>query len=183
MSIIQTYEEPIDIYVKLVREGQRLWTSNNIDDKSDHLFNFCVTSLSLRDWCIKHLKLTGKQRSDFLDYHSADKYLKYCGDIANMSKHLTLDAGRATNICSLQSVQTEIARMLPDGAFMPDVITRPSFSILDVDGSETDLFLFLFQVLSSWEKIFKKYKLPYFQEHFKTCVFIENGIVRRNDRA
>ena len=179
MSIIQTYSEPIDIYVKLVREGQRLWSSNCPDDKSDHLFNFCVTSLSLRDWCIKHLGLTGNDRNLFFNVHSSDRYLKYCSDIANMSKHLTLDAGRTTNIASLDAVQSEVARVLPDGVSISDVISKPSFCLVDIDGSQVDLFYFLFQVLSSWEGIFKKYNLPYFDDHFKAAVFLESHRVYR----
>lgn len=65
MSVIKEFKFPKDLLEKLAREGERTWKSTNIEDKADHFFNFCVTSLSLRDWCITFLELEGAKKNDF----------------------------------------------------------------------------------------------------------------------
>lgn len=94
MSLISTYTSPSDLFMKLLREGTRTLRASDIANKSDHLFNFCVTSISLRDWCISYLKLTGKDKNDFFEMHSKILALKYCGDIANSSKHFEIQSDK-----------------------------------------------------------------------------------------
>src|SRR5574344_1286825 len=40
------------------------WLAENIEDKCDHFFNFCVTAQALRDWCIKYLKLIDQKEKE-----------------------------------------------------------------------------------------------------------------------
>ena len=100
-------------------------------------------------------------------------------DLRVVSAYLQDSIVNITNIASLDAVQSEVARVLPDGVSLSDVISKPSFCLVDIDGSQVDLFYFLFQVLSSWEGIFKKYNLPYFDDHFKAAVFLESHRVYR----
>ena len=90
MSILKEYKEPKDLLEKLLREGERTWKSEDIQEKADHFFNFCVTSLSLRDWCITYLNLDNSEQSKFYEIHSKNEWLNYCASIANLAKHFKL---------------------------------------------------------------------------------------------
>lgn len=83
------YKSPRDIALKLFREAGRAWNAENTTDMADHLFNFCVTHVALRDWVMVALELR-KEDSDFHENWrpKADGLFGECADIANRSKHL-----------------------------------------------------------------------------------------------
>ncbi|EMC2462846.1 hypothetical protein NDJ29_12850 [Vibrio alginolyticus] len=160
MSVIKVYKDPLDLYMKLIREGKRVWQANEIEDTADHFFNFCVTSLSLRDWCINSLKLDGKDKADFYNKHSQSKWLKYCGDIANSSKHFSLKKERKSNVSGVNEKIETLVPMFMDGSYRHDLsIERPSLEIINAEGSSENLMMVLFWTCTEWINIFKSYGL------------------------
>lgn len=160
--------------MKLLREGKRTWRTSDIHDKSDHLFNFCVTSISLRDWCISYLELTGKDKDDFFNMHSKILPLKYCGDIANSSKHFKLKSDIKSPVtCVIDNVETSIP-MFSDGKLRYDLaIETLSFEIYTSDGETKDLMLLLFEACTEWVKVFKKFEIPHPNEELIGDMFVE----------
>ncbi|MCK8103008.1 hypothetical protein [Pseudoalteromonas sp. 2CM36K] len=174
MSLISTYTSPSDLFMKLLREGTRTWRASDIANKSDHLFNFCVTSISLRDWCISYLKLTGKDKNDFSEMHSKILPLKYCGDIANSSKHFEVQSDRKSPVTGvIGNVETSIP-MFADGKLRHDLaIETLSFEICTDDGKAKDLMLLLFEVCTEWIKVFKQFDIQHPNEDLIGHMFIE----------
>ncbi len=124
---------------KLGREGKRAWKSTNIQDKADHFFNFCVTFLPLRDWCIAYLELKGAGKNQFFEKHSQSEWLNYCGSIANASKHFKLLAGRTS---SVESVESKVSKLVTLGA-----------NGQVIEGAESERLSFDIQVLRGKLKI------------------------------
>ncbi|WP_419238845.1 hypothetical protein ACN08P_20930 [Photobacterium leiognathi subsp. mandapamensis] len=174
MSVIRTYETPSDLFMKLIREGRRTWCCTQLEDKADHFFNFCITSLSLRDWCIEELKLTGKDKDDFFKLHSSNEWLNYCGSIANSSKHFALKAGRKSAVSSVNNTVDSLVPIFPDGAWHDEVkIERVSFEITTSDGESKGLMLLLFFTCYEWEKIFDQYSIRRPHDNIKVSMFVE----------
>ncbi|WHR53933.1 hypothetical protein O8413_17425 [Vibrio furnissii] len=160
MSVIEIYKNPSDLYMKLIREGKRTWQASNINDIADHLFNFCVTSLSLRDWCIDKLELEKKAKNDFYEMHSNNKWLKYCGDIANSSKHFALNEGRKSKVSDVLEKKETLVPLFMDGTYRNELsYERPSLEIIDEQGQAENLMMLLFWTCTEWERVFKMHDL------------------------
>ncbi|EJF7199153.1 hypothetical protein V9J80_003590 [Vibrio cholerae] len=174
MSIIQEYKLPKDMLEKLAREGERTWKCRNIQDKADHFFNFCVTSLSLRDWCIAYLELEGKEESQFYDMHSKNKWLNYCGSIANASKHFKLIEGRKSAVKSVDSKISKLVALGVNGQVIEGMESeRVSFDIQVSDTEVEDLMVVLFYCVVQWEEVFKNYNIPAPSFDIKARMLIE----------
>lgn len=176
MSILKEYKEPKDLLEKLLREGKRTWASEDIQEKADHFFNFCVTSLSLRDWCIAYLNLNKVEKSNFYDIHSQSEWLSYCGSIANLSKHFKLLEGRKSSVSSVDSKTSEhvLLAIGTDGK-MTEVTQamRVSFDIQNSDGKVKGLMEILIGCVSEWEQVFTDYNIPAPNSDLKHRMFIE----------
>lgn len=91
MSFIQGINEPKDLLLKLIREGNRIIHEEERIELTDHFFNFSVTAHSLRDWCVKFQNMTKPQS---ISSHSAwdrKRYLIIAKDVANSVKHFGID--------------------------------------------------------------------------------------------
>ncbi|HCG8765178.1 TPA: hypothetical protein NKB14_004680 [Vibrio parahaemolyticus] len=174
MSIISEYKVPRDLLEKLAREGARAWKSTNIQDKADHFFNFCITSLSLRDWCIAYLALDGSEKASFYDMHAKNEWLNYCGSIANSSKHFRLTEGRKSSVNSVSSKVSQLVALGFDGQVIEGAETeRVSFDIQTPDGEPKDLMVVLFHCVSQWEQVFSDYNIPASKADLKIDMLIE----------
>ncbi|MCZ4311637.1 hypothetical protein [Vibrio atlanticus] len=175
MSVIKFYSSPSDLLEKLAREGGRTWKSEDINDKADHFFNFCITSLSLRDWCIEFLSLSGKNKNDFFEMHAGNQWLKDCGSIANSSKHFALEVGRKSSVEKVENKTSELVALGVDGKKIEGSESeRASFNIITAEGEAKDLALVLYYAVTEWEKVFSEYKIPLPKnEFFKAQMFVE----------
>ncbi|MBH0005594.1 hypothetical protein [Psychrobacter sp. SWN149] len=176
MSILKEYKEPKDLLEKLLREGKRTWTSKDIQEKVDHFFNFCVTSLSLRDWCLAYLNLDGAEKSDFYNIHSQNEWLNYCGSIANLSKHFKLLEGRKSSVSSVDSkISRHMLLGIGDDGKMTEITQamRVSFDIKNSDGNVKGLMEVLSGCVSQWEQVFTDYNIPAPDSDLKYRMFIE----------
>jgi hypothetical protein len=158
MKIIGNYKEPQDIFCKLLREGHRTWHSENEQARYDHFCNFCVTSHSMRDWCIKYLDLSNPQ--PFHDDMNLKMYHPECRDIANSTKHFCLK-DRISKVNSTSTVESEFI-VLSSGKTGEsyEKITRKVIIIELENGTNVELFEFLFKVSNAWMDTFNKYEIP-----------------------
>ncbi|MCF5725331.1 hypothetical protein [Pseudomonas syringae] len=87
--MIPVYRTPRDIALKLFREAGRTWKATDLQSMADHLFNFCVTNSSLRDWVMQTKQVQkGDHAFNSAWRAMADGLFGDCADIANASKHL-----------------------------------------------------------------------------------------------
>lgn len=140
------------LYSKAIREASRAYLCKNKKDCGDHFFNFCITVHSLRDWTIKELDLN---ESDFHELCNKVEYLRWCRDIANGSKHMTLKIPDKNSVASIKSINEErVALSL--GSINPSRSEHPAVTINTKDGKEVDLLTFLFNSLKAWNDILKE---------------------------
>jgi len=174
VSLIKAYSSPHDLLMKLLREGSRTFKASNIECKADHFFNFCVTSISLRDWCISDLKLTGKDKNDFFDMHSKIIPLNYCGAIANSSKHFELESGRKSSVSGVVNNTETLIPMFADGKLREDLaVEASSFEIQTSDGEVKNLMLLLFETCTEWIKVFQQFDLKHPDEDLIGSMFFQ----------
>lgn len=88
--VIPVFECPRDIALKLFREAGRAWNATTLEEMGDHLFNFCVTNSSLRDWILQSKDEKGDAAFHSAWREKADGLFGECADIANASKHLVV---------------------------------------------------------------------------------------------
>lgn len=150
--MIPIFQTPRDIALKLFREAGRAWTAPDLQSMADHLYNFCVTNSSLRDWV---LQTKGIVKSDpaFQSFHAtwrqrANGHFGECADIANASKHLVVKKA------GVGQVREELVALGPYGVVEGSNKTRDSFEIILSDGSAIDLLMFIHKICSEWESIF-----------------------------
>ena len=162
MPIFKGYETPCDLLAKLLREGRRAnFSGPGPDDIYDHLFNFCVTAHSLRDWCIKYLDLTAKAKDDFGSRCNQSVYLEYARDIANSSKHFTLSRDRTSSVDMVSKSSHVMSAIGLDGKLLEGhEQTFNSANICLPEKEPINSYLFVASVVMEWQKIFEEYSVP-----------------------
>lgn len=162
VPIFKGYETPCDLLAKLLREGRRVnFSGPSPDDVYDHLFNFCVTAHSLRDWCIKYLGLTAKAKEDFGSRCNQSAYLQYARDIANSSKHFTLSRDRTSSVDTVSKSSHVMAAIGLDGKLLDGhEQTFNSANICLPEREPINSYLFVASVVMEWQKIFDEYSVP-----------------------
>ena len=153
---MDTFSHPKEIWNKIHREASRAYNSKDLTDIKDHILNFCITSHSLRDWCIKHLGLPNSEKDQFHNECNKFDFLKYCRDIANSTKHFGLDSGKSSCVKELVHNNTQYSRILPNGNIHSE-FEQESYYILIDEANRVDLLMFFFKVQEAWESIFSLY--------------------------
>lgn len=91
MTLRPTLSKPSDLLSKLKRERKRIIHSTNILDRSDHIYNFCITSNSIKDYIFEYLSITSKKERDiYHDEWNEHSILVSCREISNTVKHYIL---------------------------------------------------------------------------------------------
>jgi hypothetical protein len=149
--MIEFYKNTTGLYNKAIREARRAYLTKNHADCNDHVFNFCVTIHSLRDWSIKEFSLN---KGDFHSRCNKIDHLRWCRDIANGSKHLELDDPDKGSIDSVESTLDGRVTLDPYGV-IGELSNHPSVTINIKNEGGTDLLMFLFKSLECWNNILK----------------------------
>ena len=91
MKLTPTLSSPGDVMAKLAREHARAINSHEITDIADHLYNFSITSLAVRDHIFEHLLITDQnEKSKKFQSWNPTKTIKAAHDIGNSCKHFCL---------------------------------------------------------------------------------------------
>ncbi|WP_139231721.1 hypothetical protein [Azotobacter beijerinckii] len=180
VSFISGVNEPKDMLLKLIREGNRIIFEEDPAELSDHFFNFSVTAHSLRDWCLKsqNIQSQKKQANEAWDKHS---YLVVAKDIANSVKHFGIDrytpslAGSEESSTDFveflhgEDIPAKMERAHSEEEFRRSVSQpRPSVLITFSDGSSIDLTDYAFKVINYWVGYFDENNIP------RDCAMMQN---------
>lgn len=149
--MIPVYRTPRDIALKLFREAGRTWKATDLEAMADHLFNFCVTNSSLRDWIMKTKEV---KEGDHAFNHAwramADGLFGDCADIANASKHLLVLE------IYIDATQEAVVAMGIDGQPIDGSLKmKDVYQIRRPGGELIDLTMFFFKTCQAWEAYFQ----------------------------
>lgn len=147
--LIPVFKTPRDIALKLFREAGRAWNAPDLQSMGDHLFNFCVTNSSLRDWLLQSKGITGDNAFYKSWRAKAGGLFGECADIANASKHLVVKKTEVT------AGTENLVGLGPNGVIAGSEQTRDTFTILLSTGVTIDLLFFVHKICTEWEKEFR----------------------------
>ena len=153
---------------KMAREHAR--AISNIDAVSigDHLYNFCVTSLAMRDHLLEHLgKLKDDERNEAIKSWEVPVEVIAAHEIGNSSKHLVL-RDRPTKIPRRTVAQTvataptqrEYVSANRDGSTKRTFVDSVQFSIV-IGADEYDIWGFMSAVRDFWEARLEAEAIPF----------------------
>jgi hypothetical protein len=123
-----TLKTPLDLLHKLQREQHRSFHAPHATHLADHLYNFCVTALGLRDHFFLAVDATKQYKEEFFELWAADPALRACSEIANTSKH-----GK------LRSVPTTRSVTLATSTWVDVYMDEAGALVLDPDANHLDI--------------------------------------------
>jgi hypothetical protein len=135
------------LYEKLQRDAKALKEEVN----SDRFFNFVVTGYSLIDW-VKKIRQFHKQLKLPLKIFTDDQWIKTCRDLANASKHFTLNYPPITS--SATSEQGFGVGRFGLGGFG---LGEERIEVKLTDGSSFDCFELVDGVMNTWKDFFSSH--------------------------
>ncbi|WP_339733430.1 hypothetical protein, partial [uncultured Pseudomonas sp.] len=133
-------------------QRQHTWNSSSTVEMADHLFNFCVTHVALRDWVMTTL---GVPREDN-NFHSvwrakADGLFGECADIANLSKHLKISKPTG----DITAIREDLVAIGMDGEVVKgSAQARDSYQLVRPSGECLDLVTLFHRVCMAWDECF-----------------------------
>ena len=149
MTAISSFQNPLDLALKLFREAGRVHKASSEEKAGDHFFNFCVTNNALRDWFYESTSL----KLDHNDWRlKADGLFGVCADIANSAKHLKMKRNQA----SARVQSNEVVALTAFGVLNGSRTQKPAFFIMLNDGKEMHHLTFLTKICIAWEELFKQ---------------------------
>lgn len=167
-NLLPTLSSPWDMMSKLARENSRANNNNELVLIADHFYNFCVTSLSLRDHVLEQLSLTAKKdRERKLKDWRISSEVAAAHDIANSFKHFCLRDFRtmkpkATVAQAVVSAPTkrEYCSANRDGSVKKTLVDSIRVTVVTEDG-EYGLWEFMSRVRFFWESVLDAEGIPY----------------------
>jgi len=156
MSLTPTLSTPGDVMAKLAREHTRAFNSLDVVNASDHLYNFCVTSLAVCDFLLEHLNITtNKDKKRKIESWELPPRVIAAHDIGNSSKHCVIryntEKIQAKSV-NVDSGFRELISLNPDGSVNQEKLESVVFTIITND-TEYDLWDFMSSVRDFWEEL------------------------------
>lgn len=156
-----------DLFGKLQRESYwAYWTDKEVH-KADHLYNFCITVHSMKDYFFEHKRIV--QESDKQFYHNKwaqNPLLVAASEIANKAKHFML---RKPKTGDRKDVKTQAVKQKESGFvdiyldeqgnIWDKFVMRQNYSIVLEDGQEFELYDFTEQVLKDWQTFLESHSI------------------------
>lgn len=162
MTLLYEYKVPKDLLAKLVRDGRKAHLcSTSAEEFCDNLFDFCITAHAIRDWCIKSLSLSGSAIQTFHDRCNKSNYLQYCRDIANTTKHFSLDEKKTSSVSEVTEYNSEVVSITTTGDIIEGSASLSQSALVYVaDGNPVEAFRLLIGTVQEWNRIFTEYGIP-----------------------
>jgi len=160
MSLTPTLNNPIAVLHKLAREQHRAFHAEHLIHKADHLYNFCVTALSLKDCFLWYKQIGDKQKH--YDQWAEFEPLIVATEIANTSKHFKLNKISRTK--SISSIKTVVQEDYIDSSGKVHTVKRnnyPNYEIKLGCGKKYNLFDFTDAVFNYWVDYMQPYDIEY----------------------
>lgn len=172
LSFIQGINEPKDMLLKLIREGNRVIFEELPIELIDHFFNFSVTAHSLRDWYIKFTSLQS-QKKQLNNTWDQNPFLVVAKDVANSVKHfgitlytpsLSGSSASSTGFVAFtygEDIPAKMEKAREDESFRKSVTQpSPSYLIKFTDGTYIDLTDYVFKATQYWVEYFDNNEIP-----------------------
>jgi hypothetical protein len=158
MALTYGLKSPRDLLEKLKRDAKLLVQ----DITSDKFFNFVVTGYSIIDWVRNDASISQSAKSAVNNLYN-DPWIKVCGDLANASKHFTLDK-RKPITASAEShkgeQQTTKWGSYPWGVTPHTHIEQAEYIQIDLeDGSSLSCLELVKKVVETWDNFFRTHQL------------------------
>ena len=172
--MIPVFYEPRHVLEKTLRECRKLLSETDDLLVADHLFNFCITCHSLRDWVLKHRQITSKgaKKSENTTWDE-EASLKIAKDIANSSKHFGVSLYQPTvsavdpgtrnqlQVYPHQNAEEVIEAYQAGEAWaLSQVERKPSYTVELDDGTQKTLTDLATESIRYWLSYFDTYGIP-----------------------
>jgi hypothetical protein len=184
MSFIQGINEPKDMLLKLIREGNRSIFEDERLELTDHFFNFSVTAHSLRDWCIKFQKMTKTQKVLCQSAWDSERCLVIAKDVANSVKHFGIDlyipslSGSSESHTDFvpftygEDIPAKMEKAQTSEEYRRSVSKpRPSYLIKFKDEPDFNLTDYIFETINYWVAYFDQNGVPRDQRYDAKLIF------------
>ena len=168
MTLTPTIASPSDLLCKLAREQYRAFHEPHPVHKADHLYNFCVTALAIKDYIFEYFGITDHSpKAPYYDVWTKIPELVAATEIANSSKHLVL-RDKKQNLKSPKTKSVVNARSTVVDVYidkntnihtMKNVVA--DYEIVLEDGKILQLWEFTNAILHYWQDYFKNNLIPY----------------------
>ena len=140
----------------------RAFHHGNYVHKADHLYNFCVTALSLKDAILTYVGITDQATKECLHLEWATiPSLRAATEIANTSKHFDLRKAPATKGVTPTRSTSTLMLLNEDYNFVPHPELAPDYTVTLQDGVEIGLYEFTREIIVFWQQELSKYGIPY----------------------
>ena len=143
---------PLEVMHKMEREAYRAFHQRHIVHKADHLYNFCITALSIKDSILKHLgKKTCSEKQPYYDEWSNQPCLSAATEIANTAKHFSLNKDPKTKAVNPSS--TIMVNFYEDdkgNVFKEYDENAPDYKVILDNVEELSLHEFTNNVMNYW---------------------------------
>lgn len=169
MALTPTLMSPSDLLCKLAREQYRAFHAQHPAHKADHLYNFCITALAIKDFIFEQLGITNRShKQPYHDEWAKVRELVAATEIANTSKHLVLrDNKQNPKLPKTKSVKhttSSVVDVYLDKVGNLHKVLRenvPDYEIELEDGTTLQLWQFTNAVIRYWEIYFRSNSIPY----------------------
>ena len=152
MALTSGLKTPRDMLAKLHRERERLAA----EVSPDNLFNLVVTAYHIVDW-IKNDPAVPQPAKDDLASMRANTYVAVCRDVANASKHFTLDENyRKQVMAKTSAISGYGVGGYGKGAYG---VGEHSIVVVLTDGQRFDSRELAYGVVQAWDAFFTKHSL------------------------
>lgn len=154
-----TLKRPSDLLNKLLREQHRAFHAEHPSHVADHLYNFCVTALALRDHVFEFCSLDSAARREFNDVWAENPAWVACREIANTMKHSVLRYPAKTRAAIQTTSQIISVYQGADGKLVVRPETRPTIFVLLSDHTTLDVAELTQTVIGFWREYFSQHSL------------------------
>jgi hypothetical protein len=156
-----TLASPLALLHKLVRERHRAFHATSALHLADSLYNFCITSLALRDHLFVALAYTREQKSAFHKEWHAVPALVACSEIANTAKHGVLRVAPTTKGVELETSSWVDFSIDDAGDILLDEdVNHPDVAIVTSHDATLSIYDFTEAVVGFWNGFFFLKGLP-----------------------
>lgn len=153
---------PINVLHKLEREMHRAFHHEHDVHKADHLYNFCITALSLKDHVLKHLDVVSKQdKEPYYEEWSNALLLRAATEIANTAKHRVLKREPQTRDVERSSSIIINVYHADNGELKNLEKEVEDYTVLLADDTEVQVFNFTSGLIDYWKDYFLRIGIEY----------------------
>lgn len=167
MSLTPTLATPSDVLCKLHREQYRTFHSKHLTHKADHLYNFCITALAVKDFIFEYFHIVDdKEKQSYYDEWNKSPELIAATEIANTSKHCVLrDKNKKIRGAKTRAINKSTSEVINvyenrEGKIFTEKKDKLDYEIQLENGNTLKAWEFTMSVVDYWQKYFQKHSIP-----------------------